>query len=61
MLAICPICVCTNELRAGSEGMPLQKVLKIRVSKMAISYILRQIPCLSANELNEELKGLFLG
>ena len=28
---------------------------------MAISYILRQIPCFSANELKEELKGLFLG
>ena len=40
--------------------MPPQKVLKIRVSEMAILYILRQIPCLSANELNEELKGLFL-
>ena len=55
------ICVCTSELRAGSGGMPPQKVLKIRVSEMAISYILRQIPCLSANESNEELKGLFLG
>ena len=55
------ICVCMSELRAGSGGMPSQKVLKIRVSEMAISYILRQIPYLSANELNEELKGLFLG
>ena len=55
------ICVCTSELRAGSGDMPLQKVLKIRDSEMAISYILRQITCLSANELNEELKGLFLG
>ena len=41
--------------------MPLQKVLKIRVSEMVISYILRQIPCLSAYELNEELQGLFFG
>ena len=55
------ICVCTSDLRAGSGGMPLQKVLKTRVSEMTISYTLRQIPCLSANELNEELKGLFLG
>ena len=55
------ICACMNELRAMSGGMPPQKVLKIRVSEMAISYILRQIPCLSADELNEELKGLFLG
>ena len=54
------ICVCTSELRAGTGGMPPQKVLKIKVSEMAISYILRQIPCLSANELNEKLKGLFL-
>ena len=55
------ICVCTSELQAGSGSMPPQKVLKIRVSKMAILYILRQIPCLSANELSEELKRLFLG
>ena len=38
-----------------------QKILKIKVSEMAISYILRQIPCLSASELNDELKGLFFG
>ena len=55
------ICACMSELRAMSGGMPPQKVLKIRVSEMAISYISRQIPCLSADELNEELKGLFLG
>ena len=55
------ICVFMSELQAGSGGMPPQELLKIRVSEMAISYILRQIPCFSANELNEELKGFFLG